>query len=346
MKIAYIVPSLANAGPIIVVRDLVEMMTLHGHDCTVFYFDEIEELEFSCKRKKINFYKSINFSHFDIVHSHGLRPDMYVCIHKPINRSTLCISTMHNLVFKDLSSQYNKLVSIVAGNLWMMFLYRHDKIAVLTHIAKDYYKKWISSKKIYVAHNTTTVVQKKKLLATKDIEELLLFKENNILLGVNASLVPIKGIDLIIKSMPFLNEMKLWIVGKGKSMQDLQHLAKKMNVSERVYFAGYRKDAYRYLQYYDIYVMPSKSEGFPLAMLEAASTCIPTVCSDIDVFKEIFSTEEVAFFKQENIPSLVEAIRFAAGNFEMAKRMHKKYLECYSPEKIYEHYISIYNSIK
>jgi len=42
-RVAYIVPSLAPLGPVIVVRNLVERMVAHGHDCVVFYFDEREK---------------------------------------------------------------------------------------------------------------------------------------------------------------------------------------------------------------------------------------------------------------------------------------------------------------
>ena len=39
MNIAYIIPKRINAGPILVVQELVKQMILHGHSCIVFYFD-------------------------------------------------------------------------------------------------------------------------------------------------------------------------------------------------------------------------------------------------------------------------------------------------------------------
>ena len=44
MKIAYIIPSLANKGPILVVRDLCVELLKIGHFCDVYYFDEIIKL--------------------------------------------------------------------------------------------------------------------------------------------------------------------------------------------------------------------------------------------------------------------------------------------------------------
>ena len=45
MKIAMILPSLANKGPILVARDLCIEYKKMGHECSVFYFDDIVEVE-------------------------------------------------------------------------------------------------------------------------------------------------------------------------------------------------------------------------------------------------------------------------------------------------------------
>ena len=58
LRIAFVVPSLAPLGPVIVVRNLVERMVAHGHECVVFYFDDRENaMEFACETRKISFWK-------------------------------------------------------------------------------------------------------------------------------------------------------------------------------------------------------------------------------------------------------------------------------------------------
>ena len=57
--------------------------------------------------------------------------------------------------------------------------------------------------------------------------------------------------------------------------------------------------------------MPSRSEGFGLALIEAVQQKIPVICSDIDVFKELFTDDEVTFFKLEDHGSLSEAVKTA-----------------------------------
>lgn len=341
MKIAYLVPSLINRGPIIVVRDLVTVMTINGHQCIVYYFDESDAIDISCPVKKISIRDIINFNDFDVVHSHGIRPDLYVFLHKPLSCTAICVSTMHNFVFEDLASQYNKLIAFLAGKFWMKILGKHDKVVVLTKIALEYYERVLPTKKLEVVYNTRIINIDDKLTSYEQ-EEILKFKEGDLCLGINAMLSSIKGIEQVIQSLPLMKNAKLWIVGSGKSMSALQALVAECRVHSRVYFAGYKKDAFRYLEYYDVFLMPSRSEGFGLTLLEAACHKRPTVCSDIPVFKELFSPDEVSFFELDNIESLANAIKRAIGNKTLAANMNRKYRECYSPEKFYKNYLSIY----
>ena len=89
MNIAYIIPKRINAGPILVVQELVKQMILHGHSCIVFYFDEGQEINFLCSTKKISFSQRIDFNSYDIIHTHGLRPDLYIFLHKPVKQTVL-----------------------------------------------------------------------------------------------------------------------------------------------------------------------------------------------------------------------------------------------------------------
>jgi glycosyltransferase involved in cell wall biosynthesis len=345
MKIAFILPSLKQAGPVNVVFDLVTLLIANGHRCEAFYFDELSENihQFPCQTRKITMRSKIHWDEFDVVHSHGLRCDAFVFIHKPWFRRirTLFVSTMHNFVISDLRYEYNRLVAVVAGNLWMLMVSRHDKIAVLTNVAKNYYSKWHNPAKLYVAYNTR-IINRSATVSREELVELQKFKGQSPFLGVNCYLTPIKGIDLILKSMPFIgSDVKLLIVGEGPDRQRLQKMASELNIEDRVYFAGYKADAYRYLPLYDLYLMPSKSEGFSLALLEAAEYSRNIICSDIPVFREIFTDDEVTFFEPENAQSLAAAIMYALNN-PKGEAAYQRYARDYTPEQFLNRYLAIY----
>lgn len=344
MKIAYIVPKLANKGPVNVVQELVKQMMLHHHVCVVYYLDEGNEVNFSCPTIRIRFGERIPFDSFDIVHTHGLRPDTYVFFHKPLRCKAKFVTTMHNYVIQDFSYQYNKWTAYTAGNLWMYALCRHDKIVTLSKDAERYYKKWFPSSKLTFAYHTRDIPAN-GLVADEEKQQVISFKGNSILIGVNAALTEVKGIDQVINVLPYLESYKLLIVGDGKSKESLQRLSQKMGVENRVLFMGYKKDAYRFLPLYDIYALPSRSEGFGLTLLEAAIYHKNVICSNIPLFREIVDDTQVAFFDLENSESLANAIIKATKLKSFGENLYKQYELKYSPDCFYNRYLNIYLSL-
>lgn len=341
MKIAFIVPALVNKGPVIVVKELISQFVKNGHTCKVFYFDEKVELSFDCPVFIIRKNDEINFAQFDVVHSHGLRPDKYVFKNKQKKTDTLYVTTLHNYVFQDLKYQYNWFISFLFGNLWMYLLKRHDIVITLSIDALNYYKKILPKSKLDYAYNTR-VVDVGKSISDDDRNLIYNFKGNSILIGVNALLTHRKGVDLLIQAMPFLPEFKLFVIGEGKSRKELEQLASKLGVQERCFFAGYKSDAYRYLKYYDIYALPSRSEGFPLSLLEASIYGLPTVTSNLPVILETFSSEEISFFDIAKPESIIEALKKAGHSKDLGLKLKNKYYKSYSPELMYEKYLAIY----
>lgn len=345
MNIAYIVPGLKNKGPVLVVRELVNQMIANGNTCSVFYFDENPEIVFPCPTLKISFFQKIDFDNFEVIHTHGIRPDAYVFCHKAVKSKTKFVSTLHNYVLRDLSFQYNRLIAYVCGNLWMMLLLkRHDVIVTLSKDAMHYYTKWFSYNRLTYVYNTRTIETSVKLNHDEE-SQLVNFKNDFQLIGVNALLTYRKGIDLLIQALVRLPNYKLFIVGDGKAKGELLHIAETFGVADRVFFAGYRNNAYRYLIYYDVFAIPSRSEGFPLSLLEASIVGLPVVCSNIVVFKELFTDEEVAFFELEDIESLAKAILRATNNNKISKSLNIKYMKEYCPEIFYKNYMRVYQSL-
>lgn len=90
-----------------------------------------------------------------------------------------------------------------------------------------------------------------------------------------------KGLDRIIRALPAIPDVDLVIAGNDESGHRavLEELATKLQVAERILFAGdVRGDAkWRLMRSADIFVMPSHSENFGIAALEAMACAIPVV---------------------------------------------------------------------
>ena len=333
-----------NAGPVIVVYDLVHLLIKRGHKCCVCYFDKIEELKFDCEVVRISMGQKLNFSDYDIVHTHGYRPQLYVFLHKSWNKSsTKFVTTMHNYLFSDFGYTYGKFKGMIYGSLYLLVNLRADKIIALSKDAQRYYSSFLPFRKLSYAYNTRVCDLSKKLSAEEELELLAFRGESARLVGTSCALSPLKGLNLIIQALQELPQTKFCIIGDGKIKNDLIQLSVNLNVSDRVLFLGYKNDAYKYLPYFDAYAIPSHSEGFPLAMLEAAAYGKPIIASNLNVFKEIFTDDEISMFDlndEKSVPNAIE--RTFLEKEKLSRNAKLKYENVYSPDHFVSRYLAIY----
>ncbi|GLT18913.1 glycosyl transferase [Vibrio zhanjiangensis] len=107
------------------------------------------------------------------------------------------------------------------------------------------------------------------------------------IIGSAGRLEEVKGHDLLLRAMPFVDsKVKLVIAGDGTKRQTLIQLAKDLHISDRVYFLGLVDDMPNFYRALDVFCLPSRCEGFPLATLEAQACGIPTVAHDVGGTKE------------------------------------------------------------
>lgn len=126
--------------------------------------------------------------------------------------------------------------------------------------------------------------------------------------GTVARLVPIKGHRYLIEAISKLSvthpQMQVVIIGDGRSRADLQNLANELNIADKIVFAGWKAKASQYVTAFDVFVMPSLSEGMPLAMLEAMSLKVPIIGSKIPALRSVIEGAEGSCFEPEDSTGL------------------------------------------
>lgn len=96
-----------------------------------------------------------------------------------------------------------------------------------------------------------------------------------------------KAIDDLLRAvaglveMPIGNELELTLVGEGPERAALEALSNELCLGTRVRFAGQVDDVSSHLRNADVLVLPSRAEGLSNTLLEAMSTGLPVVASDI-----------------------------------------------------------------
>ena len=151
---------------------------------------------------------------------------------------------------------------------------------------------------------------------------------NEIVIGQVGSLIKYKrGIDLLIESFARLvescNNLKLIIVGDGPEKNELDKLSHELGVDDRIRFVGDVKNTeFFYSRLFDINVLASRSEAFPLTLLEGASCCLPNVGSRVGGIPEIIEDGINGFlFEKENVTQLTEKLALLINNEYLRKSM-------------------------
>jgi len=114
---------------------------------------------------------------------------------------------------------------------------------------------------------------------------LLLVGESEFIIGYVGRLSKEKGIEYLLKAGEILKQqgrhIKIIIIGDGQEREFLECISLQSGLKENVIFAGFLIDVERWLPAIDVFVLPSLTEGTPLALLEAMLCGIPVVASKV-----------------------------------------------------------------
>lgn len=350
MRIAFLTTSLDYVGPNIVVFEIINYIREKVDKVDIYFFKDsalFEDSSYYQYAQKIDFLNTFEFDKYDIIHSHGLRPDLYIRKFRD-KIVAKCITTLHQYNYWNFRYLYNKniVVSKLLESLWNLAIQKHDIIVTLTKCMRDYYRRFniLRKKQIVYIYNGATV--KNGQVSTLDDQRIKMFKENSKVIGIVANLTKIKGIDQMVYVLKELEDYKLIIIGEGYYKEKLIRLSKRNGVYNRILFLGHRNQASKFMRYFDIYAQPSLFEGFSLSLIEAAVCKIPVICSDIDTFRELYDDDEVAFFQLYKTDSIVEAVRKLETNGCLfSEKLHKKYLNNFTGAKMGENYMKLYRSL-
>lgn len=116
---------------------------------------------------------------------------------------------------------------------------------------------------------------------TKRIE-IGISKDSIMLLSVG-ELNKNKNHEVIIRALKNINraDIHYYIVGKGKLDNYLKGLVSSLNLNERVHFLGFRTDILSICKAADIFCFPSYREGLGIAAIEAMSSGLPLITSNV-----------------------------------------------------------------
>lgn len=169
--------------------------------------------------------------------------------------------------------------------------------------------------------------------------------------GALGRLDPQKGHDTLIRAWPRVLEKhpdaSLVIAGEGLLRQDLERLVARLGLERSVALQGHRSDVPRFLASLAVFSMPSRWEGFGLALVEALAAGKPCVASDVDSLPEVLGCAGVLVPKDDPdalASAIVGLLDDPARRAELSLRARAR-AERFSIEKMVEAYEKLYEEV-
>lgn len=118
----------------------------------------------------------------------------------------------------------------------------------------------------------------------KEIRERLPIADDCLLIGHVGRFTEVKNHKFILE---IFNEFikkdpntQLMLIGVGELENEIENMAKRMGIIDKIHFMGLRTDVGELMQAMDLFLMPSLFEGLPFVLVEAQAAGLPCFISD------------------------------------------------------------------
>jgi glycogen(starch) synthase len=243
---------------------------------------------------------------YDIIHAHDWLTYPAGIEAKKTSGKPL-VMHVHATEFDRCGENYNKQVFDIEKR----GMEAADKIITVSHYTREIVirKYGISPLKVTTVHNAVEPVNKgeiKKLWKIGTNDKIVTF------LGrITAQKGPVYFIEAACKILKRMDNVRFVMAGGGDLQEKMIEYVAKLGISDKFHFTGFLKgdDVYRMYAMSDVYVMPSVSEPFGIAPLEALQNNVPVIISKQSGVSEVLTNAiKVDFWDVDAIADAIYGI--------------------------------------
>ena len=298
-------------------------------------------------RGALKMLKSAQKDGFDLLHSHGYKGNILMGLVLKGLRKIPMVSTLHGWTSN--------------GSLTKMKFYEWADSISLNHIdavvvvSRKMLERLGPRENAFVIENGIPELEYNISRKAPVFDDALArFCEGGFAVGAIGRLSPEKGfkylIDALYMASRKIKEIRLVIIGEGPERPSIERMAVELGLREKILFLGYKPDAYKYLPLFDLFVLPSLTEGMPISILEAMQGSIPILATNVGGVPELLGGGELGCLVEPgSAMALEEGFLFAYNNrnicSQRAAKAREKVFNTYSSRKMAEKYLELYTSL-
>lgn len=278
-----------------------------------------------------------------ILHAHSAKAGLVGRVAARLARTPVVFYTTHNSIFYEEWSSWKKIL-LATGERFLSKT--TDRIIAVSETLRQELiaKEGLPSDKIITIYNG---IETGRTCAHPFRERRHILRELGLpslgqVVGTVARLAPQKGIIHFLKAAAMLArdyQVNFLVVGDGPLRQQLQAEAISLGLANRVVFAGERRDVPAILPVFDVFVLPSLTEGFPLTILEALAAGRPVVATRVGGIPEIIKDNHTGLLVRPGEPAelalaIARLLRDRQEALAMGRAGQKYVCETFSAEKM------------
>jgi glycosyltransferase involved in cell wall biosynthesis len=177
------------------------------------------------------------------------------------------------------------------------------------------------------------------------------FGNESVLVGCVGRLVPAKGGHVLLQAARRVllthPRVQVVFVGSGPARTDLEKLAASLGISDRVMFAGERRDMPGVYGSLDVLVLPSFDEAMPMCLLEGLAAARPVVASEVGEIPDLIQHGVTGLLMEPgNVDDLAQALLrfldYPGRAAEIGARGRRMVQDSFSSEGMAAQYESVY----
>lgn len=174
--------------------------------------------------------------------------------------------------------------------------------------------------------------------------------DGNLLVGSVGRLDAMKAHDVLLRAIAQVDDISVEILGEGVQRTALETLALELGISDRVSLPGWLEQPRDRLPDYDLFVLPSHSEGFPLAIVEAMLAACPVIATRVgSVAEAVIHGETGLLIEKNDVEGLAAALSALKEDRALRDRMGQRGREVaiahFTASKMAKHYEEIWQKV-